>query len=187
MTRLTDYLPGRRASSHRSGRLAGALCFVVCLLLASGCVTDAGSEAPDSGDVVQVGQSLPAFSVTLSDGTSVSDLSLRGRAAVIVFFHTTCRDCQRELPELQAVYDELQPQAHFVCISRAEPAADVSAYWSDHNLTLPYSAQTDRVVYNLFARHTIPRVYVADAGGTVRACFVEQVDTDSLRHLLRNL
>lgn len=174
-------------SLHRAVRLLLVIMSTACL---TGCVADAGSDAPDTGDVVREGQSLPAFSIALSDGTRVSNESLQGRCAVIVFFQTTCRDCQRELPRLQSVYErELSRKdgARFVCISRAEGQDAIAAYWQAHDLTLPYSPQPDLQVYNLFAHHTIPRVYVADAAGTVRARFVEQVDTDSLSRLIRSL
>ena len=62
----------------------------------------------------------------------------------------------------------------FVCISREEGPARVAAYWHDEGLALPYSAQTHRAVYNLFARGGVPRIYIADREGTVRLVYGEQ-------------
>lgn len=72
----------------------------------------------------------------------------------------------------------------FLCISRAQSAADVTAYWEQNALTLPVSAQDDRAVFNLFASRTIPRVYIADATGTVRSVFVEKTSYEEVREAL---
>ena len=48
------------------------------------------------------------------------------------------------------------------CISREEPADEVAAYWQENGLTIPYSPQSGREVYNLFSERGIPRIYVSD-------------------------
>ncbi len=66
---------------------------------------------------------------------------------------------------LQDYYDECKKRdsdCFFVCISREEGEASVKAYWEENGFTMPYSAQTDRSVYNLFASSGIPRRYEAD-------------------------
>lgn len=159
--------------------------FFVCLTAMAAC--SLGEDmAEGSGDVVTVGQRLPVFDVTLADGSVFSSADLAGRPVVIVFFNTTCGDCRKELPTVQELYGDLGEAVRFVCIGRAEPAADVAAYWAANGLTLPYSAQSDRRVYELFATRAIPRVYVADAAGIVRATFVEKVSEKKLRAAIEN-
>ena len=51
----------------------------------------------------------------------------------------------------------------FVCIAREEDAADIAAWWSDNGLSLPWSAQPDRRVYNMFANTGIPRIFIISA------------------------
>lgn len=139
-----------------------------CLLTA--CITE--DAASDSGDIIRPGQQLPDFTATLSDGTTVSPSSLAGKVAVIAFFNTTCSDCRRELPVVQQIHEAYPAdQVAVVCISRAQGEADVGTYWEKEGLTLPYSAQNDRGLYNLFARIGIPRLYIADRSGTVRHVF----------------
>lgn len=115
---------------------------------------------------VAVGDRLPAFTVTLNDGTCYD--STEPGESVIVFFHTGCEDCQRELPLLDAQYKAGEFDGRrIVCISRAEGEGSVAAYWKAHGLTLPYSAQPDRRIYDLFATAGIPRIYETDAVGIV--------------------
>ena len=161
--------------------LAGA-----SLLATAACTSADDVSAESSGDIITVGQPLPAFAVTLADSSSLATADLAGRPSVIVLFNTSCRDCQRELPVVQQLYEELSDSVRFVCISRAEEAASVAAYWQSAGLTLPYSAQPDRTVYNLFATRTIPRIYVADATTTVTAVFVESAGASALSAAVRS-
>ena len=65
-----------------------------------GCI----KENPQASDL-KVGDMIPEFSVMMNDGTSVSDQSLIGNVSFIMFFHTTCPDCQQTLPVIQEIYD----------------------------------------------------------------------------------
>ncbi len=142
---------------------------MACLALA-GCV---GNE-PDSADAdtrVRVGDTVPAFTVSLDDGSAfTSPNSLLGHETVLVFFTTTCPDCLAALPRWQQAYDGGQ---RIVCISRAEKAEDVAACWASLSLTMPYAAVPDRSVYNLFARSGVPRSYTVSPTGIITALTVE--------------
>lgn len=131
------------------------------ILAFTGCV----NEREEPVWSLQVGDRLPEFEITLNNGDMVMTESLRGSESVIVFFNTSCGDCRRELPEIQKLYDECILQnrpIRFICISREEGAASVAKFWNENHFTMPYSAQTDRRIYNLFASSGIPRLYEVD-------------------------
>lgn len=139
----------------------------LCAVLAvSACLT----QNPQGGGI-EVGDKIPSFEVTLEDGSSFSSISLIGTPSLIIFFHTTCPDCQRTLPEVQKAYEVYGSQVRFVAISREQALSDVRAWWDAHGIDIPFSAQTDKRVYNLFAESRIPRVYLVDKNGIVRACY----------------
>lgn len=147
-----------------------------------GCVADEhGDEAdPDATSLVRVGERLPDFSVEVIDGTSrtlFNNRSLEG-TTVIVFFHTGCTDCQRELPELNDYYlrHRQEPGFRMVAIARAESEESISAYWQQHGLSIPYSPQPDSRIYQLFATQFIPRVYLCSGQGIVLWMGVESFD-----------
>lgn len=52
---------------------------------------------------------------------------------------------------------------------------------------MPYSAQSDKSVYELFATSTIPRIYVSDASGMVCRYFVERMSQSELTEVLDSL
>ena len=145
--------------------------FIVAVLafVQSSCIHD---DVPEKADVVRVGDRLPDFSVTMNDGTVVTGAALREKLSVVVFFHTSCPDCQQLLPQLQPLYDEYSAKnVAFALIAREEGEEPISAFWRAHNLTMPYSPQRDRAIYALFAKSLIPRVYVSDERGEVQRIF----------------
>lgn len=135
------------------------LATVLTILTVTSCIYD---HEPDGGVNLKAGDPLPYFKISMNDGQQLTTDSLRGKKSVIIFFNTTCPDCRKELPVLEELYKKKRDVANMICISRAENSNDVGNYWNAHNLTIPYSAQTDRIIYNMFAQSGIPRIYISD-------------------------
>ncbi len=137
---------------------------VIALLSVISCI----KERP-SGQELVVGDLIPEFSVTMNDGSIVTADDVRQTPSCIMFFHTSCPDCRQTLPVVQEIYEKYNSRGvTFVLISREEDSASVSAYWEENKLTLPYSAQETREVYNLFAQTKVPRIYINAEGGEIR-------------------
>ncbi len=139
--------------------------WVSLLLVMGSCVGE--KEEPEWA--LKAGDRLPEFEVVTLDGERVSSEDSFARTLVIVFFTTTCKDCQRELPVVQAQYEEnmMLPESErsqYICIAREEGAADIEQYWTENHLTLPVSPQTDRSIYSKFASIGIPRIFYAKDG-----------------------
>jgi peroxiredoxin len=151
--------------------------FMLLYLTVVGC-SSVVDEADNTVERVHVGDRVPLFSVTVSEGEQVRTFStaqLTGET-VIVFFHTSCSDCQRDLPLLNDYYLQHKDDKGFrmVAISREEGAESVAAFWEAKHLQIPYFAQTDRRIYNLFATSIIPRIYFVSAQGIVTRIDVEK-------------
>ncbi len=149
----------------------------VCL---SGCVKE-GEEEPD---VVTVCSPVPVLEVTTLDGHTFSTRPPLTGEMLIIFFNTDCSDCRKELPLIQKYYEstlklpaDARPQ--LICISREEDAASVSAYWAEHNLTMPVAAAAGRYPYSLFANSGIPRVYLIENG-------IISAISDSIQNIFSN-
>lgn len=157
-------------NQHGTAWRVGFLVAMLSLLFAA-CVGEDEPENGEEGTRVRVGDTVPAFTVSLDDGSAfTSPNSLLGHETVLVFFTTTCPDCLAALPRWQQAYDGGQ---RIVCISRAEKAEDVAACWASLSLTMPYAAVPDRSVYNLFARSGVPRSYTVSPTGIITALTVE--------------
>lgn len=162
-------------------KCAMMLCMIALVVTGWGCgVTENYDE---ESSIIKVGDELPPFSVIDTKGQVHSNASLKGAVSVVVFFYTPCGDCQRALPVLNSVYLRHIDDAaiKWIAIGRDESLATVSHYWETHNLSLPCSPQPDRAVYSLFATQRIPRVYISDAQGVVRAMYDDSQPIDASR------
>lgn len=143
------------------------------LLICAICLCASCIKERQTGADLGVGDSVPDFTITMNDGTQMSGKQLREGVSCIVFFTTLCPDCQQMLPHLQSIYEEYQPLGvKFALISREEGPESVHEYWESKGYTMPYSAQEDRTVYELFARTRVPRIYMNEEG-IIRAIFTD--------------
>ena len=139
-----------------------------------------GDEVMDADSLV-VGDQLPAFEVTMNDGSVVRTADLKGQPSVVVLFSVDCPDCRHELPEVQKLWDrsrqgELTGDGKplpIVLIARKNLAEDIEPFWKFSEFTMPYSPQPDRKVYSRFAPSRIPRIYISDASATIRVAYAD--------------
>ena len=145
--------------------------FILSLLslLMTSCIKE-----DQTGADLTVGDRIPEFSVMMNDGTGITGRGLSQGKACIVFFTTKCPDCQKTLPAVQTLYEEYSPEGvSFALISREEVAESIFQYWQESEFTMPYSAQSDRKIYELFAKTRVPRVYICN-DGVIMAIFTDQ-------------
>ena len=144
------------------------LALILAMVSLISCIKD-----KESGVELVPGDRIPEFSVIMNDGTQVNGPMLHEGLSCVVFFTTKCSDCKKALPEIQKFYDAyVQEGVTFVLISREDPYESVSAYWSANNFTMPYSAQSDRSIYELFAKTRVPRIYLAK-DGVIKSIFTD--------------
>ena len=163
--------------------MGGLKCLVGILLplvLSVSCMSD--GRVDDDGRIVE-GSRVPIFSTELSVNDPADwrfdcvdrfdSYGSDGIRRVIFFFNTQCPDCRKELPAAQELYDSIKEDETLMmaCISREQGEDEILDYWKQAGLTLPYSAQQDRSIYDLFASSGIPRIYLIDARGTVRRVY----------------
>ena len=153
---------------------------IISLLSFQACVRE---DVPSSGSfALKEGDPLPAFSISNQNGTiSVNDL--KGKTVLIIFFSTSCRDCQQAFPDINALYKEYEdnPSVRVLLIARDETEEQVSAYFREHSYDMEFFTDPERKVYSLFADNTIPRVFLADKNGTIILTQTEKVDADEIR------
>ena len=141
---------------------------LVVLLGVSSCI----KEKQTGADLV-VGDVVPDFTAVMSDGSEVTGAQLREGVSCIVFFTTSCPDCRQVLPHMQRLRNEYQPQGvRFAFISRAEGAESIREYWIANGYNIPFSAQTDRDIYELFAASRVPRIYIC-RDGLIKSIFTD--------------
>ena len=133
---------------------------ILCAVLSVSCIKD---ETPQEFEL-SIGDRLPEFSVVMADGSNVSSGSLQRGVALVMFFHTSCPDCRNTLPSVQKIYRQYNSNIKILLISREQNADEIALYWDEMGYSMPYSPQSTRRVYNLFATSRVPRVYISKDG-----------------------
>ena len=142
---------------------------ITVLAALTGCIKE-----KQTGADLKVGDSLPDFEVVMNDGSVVTDDMLKETVSIVMFFHTSCPDCQQVLPQMQTIYDEYTPKdVRITLISREESILSIFTFWKEKGLKMPYSAQPTRKIYEKFASERIPRVYICEKGGIIRYIFTD--------------
>ena len=132
------------------------------------------SAQTDENAVAKVGETVPAFSVQLTDGSSVNINDLRGKVVLINFWATWCPYC---LVELKRVPQDIVEQFAgtdlvFIAISREESMETIVKFRRDTGYTFPMGIDPDRSIYSKFALNSIPRNYLVNKEGVIVAAEV---------------
>ena len=120
--------------------------------------------------LVKTGDKVPAFSVEMLDGNTVTSKQMEGKVVLINFWATWCPYCIYELNHIHngGLSQQLKnPDFIFLPISRGETRAAVSALVKKRGYTFSVAIDPDEKVWNKFATRAIPRNFVVDKNGKV--------------------
>ncbi len=82
---------------------------------------------------IRPGRKLPAFSVTLLDGTPLTDRDLRGRWVLLDFWATWCGPCRAEVPYLERAWERFHGRGlEIVSLSFDRSEKDIEAFRQEH-------------------------------------------------------
>lgn len=150
---------------------------VFAIVALTACQMDDGDN-PGRVTKVKVGDGVPDFVVTATDGQALSPWLLKGKVFVLNFFDTGCPDCQKEFPVLQQIYDKYCDSVTVINVPRSQTLSEVVQYWSAESLTMPIYSPRDKDLYYRFADSGIPLTYIVDGKGVVQAVFTDSPLTD---------
>ncbi len=112
---------------------------------------------------------VPPLSLPTPDGDFLSLAGFPGQVVFINFWGTYCPPCVKELPELQAVYDELKDQGFVIIGLNAEEKPEkVKAFIQEHGITFPVVISDDATINPLFQLRHMPTTWFVDRQGIVR-------------------
>ena len=124
------------------------------------------------------------FTLTDLQGKSWSLKSLRGEVVLVNFWATWCPPCQKEMPDLEALYKRFRNQ-RFVILSISDEEADkVRPFISEHKITYPVLLDPGRKVHKLFEVEGIPKSFVYDREGKLVA---QSIDMRTQKQFLEML
>ncbi len=116
-----------------------------------------------------VGSMAPEFQLTDLEGRSRSLSDSRGKMVLLNFWATWCKPCTKEMPAMQAAYDELKDQGFVViAVNELEDVERVRDHITSHGHTFTVLMDHDNVVANMYGVVGLPVSVFIDETGRVQ-------------------
>jgi peroxiredoxin len=133
--------------------------FLMAWLFVTGAVAQQLNQPKDAandsrGYVVKVGDMAPAFTMTLTDGRTVSLWSLRGKVVMLQFTASWCSVCRKEMPFIERdIWQKYKNNPNFAlfAIDRDEPLKVAKYFILSTGITYPMSLDPGADHFQLYA------------------------------------
>jgi Peroxiredoxin len=124
------------------------------------------------GYIVKVGDEAPDFTITLTDGKSVTLSSLKGKIVMLQFTASWCGVCRKEMPFIEKdIWQKHKNDPNFVLIGidRDEPVETVEEFKKSTGVSYPLGLDPNGDIFGLFAdkKAGITRNVIIDKTGTI--------------------
>ena len=127
------------------------------------------SAAMDQLKVMDERRQQADFTLADLKGEKWTLKSLKGKVVLLNFWATWCPPCNRELPDMEALYEEYKDQGLVVLAVTDEDSAKVEPFVSKRKLTYPVLLDPGRKVNDEFGIEGIPKTFVYDRDGRLVA------------------
>jgi len=128
---------------------------------------------------------LANFTLTDLQGKNWTLKDLRGKVALVNFWATWCPPCQKEMPDLEALYKRFQDQGFVIlAISEDEETDKVKPFITERKISYPILLDPGQKVNNLFQVDGIPKRFVYDRDGKLVS---QSIDMRTQRQFLEML
>lgn len=134
---------------------------------------------------VQPGQVAPNFTVTTTEGSTMSLQSLRGKPVLLEFMDVDCLHCINEAPILANLYTTYSARVNFLSldpnfpIGSTDTAARIDAFKTQYNTAWPY-ALVDVSLANQYGVTGTPTMFILNGSGVVVQLFIGETSQSSL-------
>ena len=111
-------------------------------------------QADSTGYIVKGGNMAPDFTVTLTDGKSVSLSALRGKVVMLQFTASWCGVCRKEMPFIEKdiwLKHKNNPEFALIGIDRDEPLDKVLAFAKNTGVTYPLGLDPGADIFAKYA------------------------------------
>ena len=109
------------------------------------------------------------FALSDLQGKTWTLKDLRGKVVLVNFWATWCPPCRKEMPDLQALYEQFKDQGFVVLAISDEESAKVSPFVAERNISYPVLLDPGRKVNEGFEVGGIPQSFVFDRAGKLVA------------------
>ena len=126
----------------------------------------------DYGYIIKIGDQVPAFSTTLTNGRAVSTADFKGKVVMLQFTASWCSVCRKEMPFIEKdIWQKNKSNKNFVLIGvdLDEPIEKVKKFQEDIKVTYPLALDPGGSIFQLFAEKKagVTRNVILDKSGKI--------------------
>lgn len=115
------------------------------------------------------------------DGNEVKLSDYFGKPIVLNFWAHWCGPCQMEMPEFNAVYEELGGEVTFLMVHMGAAVDDGKAKVTEGGYTFPVVFDTQSEASYIYGVNAYPTSFFIDTDGNLQAYYVGAMDRDLLK------
>jgi peroxiredoxin len=156
------------------------------LFLLSGFLTGMGSKPP------QIGGPAADFQAETPQGKPVSLSEYKGKVVILTFWATWCEPCKKEMPEIEAAYENHKEEGLVVlAVNFGEKADQAEAFAKKMGLTFPIVVDRRANIAERYGVVSLPVTFFIDPNGIIRervfgGTLTEQSITETFRRVKAN-
>ncbi len=159
--------PGRSGLTSGGRRMITIVAIVVAALLVA--IVAYTYLAPPP---VRQGTPAPNFTLTSTDGTTITLSVWKGGAVLIEFMDVDCSFCQEEAPILSALYPTYSASVHFVSVDinfegQTDTPARITSFKTNYNTPWPYCLDPGAAVQHAYGVTSTPTIFIVDKTGII--------------------
>jgi peroxiredoxin len=109
---------------------------------------------------------------------------LKGKVVLVNFWATWCPPCRKEMPDLQALYDNYKDQGFVVLSISDEESAKVAPFIAERKISYPVLLDPGRKVNDAFVVEGIPKSFVYDREGKLVAQSIDMRTRSQFQQML---
>lgn len=136
----------------------------------------------------EVEMETPDLILRTLDGEEQSLTDYLGKVVLLNNWATWCVPCIKEIPELQAFYDDhVDEGLVIIAIDAGDSASAVSQVVEENNVTFPVWLDPKKLSMNTFRMSSVPNSYVIDRAGVIRLAWIGVVRQEVLEEYVAPL
>ena len=146
--------------------------FILFLTIASQAQTPVKEIPADYGYIVKIGQQIPDFSMTTTEGKTIRTTDLKGKIVMFQFTASWCSVCRKEMPHIESdIWKKYKNNKNFVLygIDLDEPKDIVEKFVKEIPITYPMALDPKGSIFYQFAEKGagVTRNVIVDKTGKI--------------------
>jgi peroxiredoxin len=176
----SDVMSARRKQALLGLGVAVAILLVAWYVAGREGVSDLGKAGINSNLLPKVGEEAPDFVAISPDGQIVHLSDFRGQPVWLNFWGSWCPPCRAEMPDIQAAYQELQPQGlTLLAVSLGDKPSEAMNFAELNGVTFDILLDPDRSLTSpTYPIYNFPTHIFIDKDGIVRKIVLSEMSTD---------